>query len=92
MKKSKKIQFFLKKHFYKFRILTITLGTLIMFYGLYFSDKPATIKTIIENKKNPMMYLCILFSFAGSLFINYIIGGFNKENVRKMTSKKEFKD
>ena len=63
-----------------------------MFYSLYFSNKPTNIETLIENKNNPMMYLCLLFSFGSSLLIYFMIGGFNKKNVEKMTSMKEFED
>lgn len=92
MKTNKKIKFFLKNNFNKFRILIIFIGTLILFRGFYFSDKPLTIDTIILNKNNPTMYICIVFSFFICLLINYIIGGFNKKNVEKMKSMKEFEE
>ena len=88
---NKKIRFFLKKHFYKVRMFTIILGTLIMFYGFYFSDKSFTVETFIENGKNPMMYLCILFAFATSILIHYVIGDFNKENKNKKSNYPNFK-
>lgn len=92
MDKNKKIKFFLKKNFYKFRILIIFIGTLILFRGFYFIDKPVTIDTIILNKNNPTMYICIIFSFITCLMINYIIGGFNKKNVERMKSMEEFEE
>ncbi|SNZ01285.1 hypothetical protein SAMN06265377_3122 [Flagellimonas pacifica] len=82
-----KIKKKLLKNFYQFRILTIVLGTLVMFYSFYFTNKPATIETIIDNKKNPMMYLCILFALGTSLLIHYIISRFNKKNRERMTPK-----
>lgn len=61
---------FIKKHYLLFNIFIIVLGTFIMFYALYFSDKPFSLKTFKENIDNIMMYLCLLFSFLGSFIIN----------------------
>jgi hypothetical protein len=87
-----KLKFILKKNFNIIRILLIIIGTLILFRGYYFIDKPVTIDTIIINKKSPEMYICLVFSFCICLLINYIIGGFNKKNVEKMKSMKEFEE
>ena len=92
MKTNKKVKFFLKKHFYKIRILVILLGTLIMFHAYYFYDRPFTLETLIQDKGKPKMYICFLFSFGISIFISYLIGYFKKENVKKMTSMKEFEE
>jgi hypothetical protein len=48
--------------------------------------------TLIENKTDPMLYICLIFSLLSSLFTNYFIGGFNKKNVKKMTSMEEFEE
>ncbi len=81
-----KTKFYLKRNFYKIRILLIIVITIIMFYSFYFSDKPASINTIRENKDNPMMYVCIVISLFTSLLMIYIMGGFNKENIKRMTT------
>ena len=90
MDKNKKIKFFLKKNFYKLRVLVIILGTILYFLAFYFSDKKMSFTTLIENKTDPMLYICLIFSLLSSLFTNYFIGGFNKKNVKKMTSMEEF--
>lgn len=92
MKTKNNIKFFFKKYFFKIRALIIILGTFIMFYFFYFSDKEFSLEIIIQNKNDIKMYVCILIAFGTSFFINFIIGGFNKENVKKMTSMKEFED
>ncbi len=86
MKVNKNFKIFFKKYFYKIRIIIILLGTFIMFHAYYFSDKPATLETIIQNKGDKMMYLCIFFSFGISLLMSYSVGLFNKGNIRKMTT------
>ena len=91
METNKKVKYFLKKHFYKVRFVIIILVTIIMFYAYYFSDRPATLETLIKDSKQPRMYLCLLFSFGTALLIGYIIGAFNKENVKKMTTLNENK-
>ncbi len=92
MDKNKKIKFFLKKNFYKLRVLVIILGTILYFLAFYFSDKKMSFTTLIENKTDPMLYICLIFSLLSSLFTNYFIGGFNKKNVKKMTSMEEFEE
>lgn len=64
---------FIRKHYLSFNIFSIILGTFIMFYALYFSDKPFSLETFKENLDNFMMYLCLLFSFLGSFIINKIV-------------------
>jgi len=73
-----------KKHLLKYllvyKIIYIILGTLIMFYALYFSDKEASLKTIAYNINNPMMYVCLILSFIGAVFITKFI--LNKKNLK----------
>lgn len=63
-----------------------------MFHAFYFADKPVSVKTIIQDRNNPLMYFCLLLSFGCSLFINYIIGYFNKEQIKKITTIEEDKE
>jgi len=51
-----------------------------MFYALYFSDKEASLKTIAYNINNPMMYVCLILSFIGAVFITKFI--LNKKNLK----------
>ena len=60
-----------------------------MFYVLYFWEKPI-LDTLIEDKTEPIMYLCLLISFGSSFYTSYSLGYFNKENIKKMTSMEEF--
>lgn len=60
------------------RIIYFVLGTFIMFYAYFFTNRKFAIVTIIENKNNPLLYLCILFSFISVILIYYVIGGFKK--------------
>lgn len=88
MKTNKTTELLLKRNFYKTRIFIILLGTLLMFHAFYFSDKPVTLETIFENINKPEIYLALIFAFICSFSISYTIGIFNKENVKKMTTKK----
>ena len=90
MKTTKKVKCFLKRNFFKIRFIIILLGTTIMFHALYFSDRPFILETLIKDRKEPRMYLCLLLSFGTALLIVYIIGYFNKQNVKKITSMEEF--
>lgn len=69
---------FYKKYFILIEIIYIIIGTFIMFYALYFSDKPTSIKTLRENIDNPMMYLCLIISLVGSLWISKSISSNTK--------------
>jgi hypothetical protein len=89
MKIKNNVRIFFRKYFYKIRAFNIMLGALIIFYGAYFSDKEFTIETIIQDRKNIKMYLCILIAFGTSFLINYVIGGFKKKNVEKMIQNKK---
>lgn len=53
-----------------------------MFYVLYFWEKPI-LDTLIEDKTEPIMYLCLLISFGSSFYTSYSLGDFNKENIKK---------
>lgn len=66
------------KNFSFLTYVTLIIGTLLFFYAFYFSDKDFKIKTIIDNIKDPMLYLCLLFSFLSSLFLHWVIGGLKK--------------
>ncbi|MBP0902584.1 hypothetical protein ACFSKN_06155 [Mariniflexile gromovii] len=66
-----KFRDFVLKHYTFIRVILITIGTLIMFYAFFFSDRPASFNTIKENIDNPMMYVCLLISFLGAWWINY---------------------
>lgn len=57
-----------------------------MFHAFYFSDKQASIETIYQDKNEPMMYLCMCFSFGISILIHYIIGFFNKDMIKNITT------
>lgn len=85
----KKFIIFLKKNYSKARIISVLIGTLIMFYGFYFSNKSFTLETLQNEITKPIMYICILFSFISSLLIHYIIGDFNKKNIKKIKNLEE---
>ena len=61
-----------------FRVLENLLGTGVFFFAFFFLDKEFTIDTIIDNQKNPMLYICILFSFIASYITGKLIGKFIK--------------
>ena len=63
-------KYFYKKNKIFFEVIDTIFGTLILFYALYFSDKSASIKTLKDNIDNPMLYLCLIISFLGSLWIS----------------------
>ena len=68
-----KIKDFIIKHGFIFQIVDTILGTAIMFYALYFSNKPASLITIKNDIYNPMLYICLVISFLGSWWISKII-------------------
>lgn len=66
-----KYKAFIFKNFFAIRMILIAIGTLVMFYALFFSDKTMSVNTITENINNPIMYLCLFISFLGSYWISY---------------------
>mgnify|MGYP006078992661 FL=1 len=81
-----KFKLFLKRNFYTIRILLIVFGGLIFWYSFYFSDQKLSIDCIPYYLKDYRMYLALIFSILGSLFVVYTVGIFNKENIKRITT------
>lgn len=81
-----KTRLFLKRNFYKIRFFLILFGTFIFWYAFYFADQNISINYITCYLKDYRMYLALIFSILGSLFVNYTVGAFNKENIKRMTT------
>ena len=71
---------FVIKHFFVIKSLTILVGIAIMFYAMFFSDKPPSFETIKNHIDDPMMYLCLMLSSIASFIIGLPL---NKKNLSK---------
>ena len=87
-----KIKLFLKRNFYTFRIVFIFLQTILFLYAFYFAEQTLSIECIPCYLKDYRMYLALIFSFFTTLLIIYSLGGFNKENIKRITTIDKDKD
>ena len=87
-----KIKLFLKRNFYTFRIVFIFLQTILFLYAFNFAEQTLSIECIPCYFKDYRMYLALIFSFFTTLLIIYSLGGFNKENIKRITTIDKDKD
>jgi Na+/melibiose symporter-like transporter len=82
-------KFFSKKRFYFFLIFNLGLITFVVFYGVYVVILPYFFNKLVQGKSELAMIISIVIAVGCSIFINYRIGFFCKENIKKITSTKE---
>jgi len=81
-----KFRLFLKRNFYTLRIVFIFFQTALFQYAFYFAEQTLSIECIPCYLRDYRMYLALIFSFFTSLLIIYFLGGFNKENIKRITT------
>ncbi len=81
-----KFKLFIKQNFYTIRILFVVFGVLIFWHSFYFAEQTLSIECIPCYLKDYRMYLALIFSFFTSLLTTYFLGGFNKENIKRITT------
>jgi len=69
---------FIKNNIFLIRIVFTTIGTLMFFYVFFFYDKEFSFETIEKNKSNIKMYLCMIISLAGAIWIGFYTGKIKK--------------
>jgi len=88
-KKAKEIsnfKFISKNRFFLFRVFNLAIIASIIFFGLYFIIG----KIILTDKFNKsILLICILLALGCSIYINYKIGFFNKQKIKKMIQDKK---
>jgi hypothetical protein len=69
-----KLSNFIKNNIFGIRIILTVFGTLSFFYAFFFYDKDFSFETIANHKNDIKMYICIIISLIGSIWISFFTG------------------